>query len=107
LGNTEAETSQRILAGSDCKIAMHRLLRSGPVVRAPAAAGSCTGPQRFVDDGLDRARAPAALRAATEAAIKLLGVTREIIRRADGASNIVVGKDVAGTNNHEKQKRLR
>src|SRR3954447_13195587 len=66
LGNTEAGTkSEGYSAGSDRKIAVRRLLRSHPTVRASATAGSGTGPKRFIDDGLDRARATAAFRAAT------------------------------------------
>ena len=74
---------------------------AGLAVRASGAAGLGAGAQRFVDDGLDGARAPAAFGAATEAAIDLLGISRQIVRRVDGAADIVVGDDVTGTDNHE------
>ena len=70
-------------------------------MRTAGAAGLGAGAERFVDDGLDGARAPAAFGAAAEAAIDLLGIARQIVRRVDGAANIVVADDVTGTNNHE------
>ena len=67
--------------------------------------GACA--ERFLDDGLDRTCAPAAFDAATEAAIDLPGIARQFIRRMDGVTDIVVGDDVAGTDNHEDTKTLR
>ena len=75
--------------------------RIGLAVRAAGAAGLGAGAQRLVDDGLDGARAPAAFGAAAEAAIDLLGIARQIVRRVDDAADIVVADDVTGTNNHE------
>ncbi len=69
-------------------------------VRTTGAAGLGAGAQRFVDDGLDGARAAAALGAASEAAIDLLGVAGKVLRTLDGTTDIVVAKDVAGTDDH-------
>ena len=69
-------------------------------MRTPGTAGLGAGPQSLVDNGLEGARASAALGATTETAINLLGATREIICGADGVADIVVAEDVAGTNNH-------
>ena len=68
---------------------------------ADRAAGAEQG---FVHDLADGTRAAAALGAAAEAAIDLLGVARQIFRGADGTADIMVGEDVAGTNNHEALK---
>lgn len=72
-------------------------------VRATAAAGLCAGPQRLIDDGLDRARATAALGAASEASIDLLGVAGKMLRAFDGTADIVVAKHVARTDDHLKR----
>ncbi len=69
-------------------------------MRAPGTAGLGASPQSLVNNGLEGARASAALGATTETAVDLLGATREIIRSADGVADIVVAEDVAGTNNH-------
>jgi hypothetical protein len=73
----------------------------GPAVRASGTAGRGTSAQRFVNDGLEGARASATFGAAAEAAIDLLGTARQVFRGADGTADIVVGQDVTGTNNHE------
>jgi hypothetical protein len=70
-------------------------------MRTPGTAGLGAGPQSIVDDGLEGARASPALGATTETAINLLGATRKVIRSTDGVADIVVGEDVAGTNNHK------
>ena len=72
-------------------------------VGAPSATGLGAGTKSLVHDGLDGARAPAAFSAAAEAAIELLGIAGQIFRRRDGTADIVVAKDVAGTNNHEER----
>ena len=69
-------------------------------VRAAGAAGLGAGAQRLIDDGLDRTRATSALRAASEAAVELLGVSGKMLRTLDDTADIVVAKHVAGTNNH-------
>lgn len=76
-------------------------IRLGSAVRAPRTAGFGAPPQSLVDDGPDGAGASAALGAATEAVIDLLGAAREVNHGTDGAADIVVGDDVTGTNNHE------
>ena len=77
------------------------VIRGSEVVRAAGLAGPCARPERLVDDGLDGARAPSALCAATEAAIDLLRMAQDIVSAADGVAHIVISKDVAGTDDHE------
>jgi hypothetical protein len=71
----------------------------GGGVRAARAArfGACA--ESFVHDLLDGADAAAALGAAAEASVHLTGRARRL-RSADGISHVVVGEDVAGTNDH-------
>ena len=83
------------------KFAVDVLMRPGPAVRASGMAGLGASTERLVNDGLDGARASATLGAATETAVDLLGIARELFRRVDGVTDIVVAEDVAGTNNHE------
>ena len=75
-------------------------MRSGLAVRASGAASFGASAERFVDDGLDGARTAAALGAAAETIIDLLGTTRQIVRIGDRVADIVVAEDVTGTNNH-------
>jgi hypothetical protein len=77
------------------------LMRLGAGVRAAGAAGLGAGAERLVDDGLDGARAAAAFRAATEAAIDLLGIAGKVFGGAHSAADVVVGDQVAGTDDHE------
>ena len=79
---------------------MHVRFRVSLTVRASRTAGLCTGTQGLLDDALDGAGASATFGAAAEAAIELLGAARQIFRRVNGTADIVVGEDVAGTNNH-------
>jgi hypothetical protein len=76
-------------------------IRPGLAVRAAGTACLCASTQRLIDNGLDGAGAPATFGAATEAPIDLLGIAGKIFRSVDGAADIVVGEDVAGTDNHE------
>lgn len=69
-------------------------------VRTAGAAGLGAGAQCFVDDGLDGARATAALGAASETAVNLLGVAGKVLRTLDGTADILVAKHVAGTDDH-------
>jgi len=96
------------LAGGERKLGVDvRLVdvrvRRGAAVRAAGTAGLGASAERFVNDTLDGARASPAFGRATEATIDLLRVTRQVLRGADSAADIVVGQDVAGTNNHEKR----
>ena len=69
-------------------------------VRTAGATCLGAGAERIVDDGLDGARATAALCAATEAAVELLGVARKILRTLDGTADVVVAQHVTGTDDH-------
>ena len=93
------------LAGRDGEIdrLVRRLMAMAFAVRATAATGLGAGSQRLIDDGLDRARATAALGAASEASIDLLGVAGKMLRAFDGTANIVVAKHVARTDDHLKR----
>ena len=59
------------------------------------------GCQRLIENRLDRPRATPALGTTAEAMIDLLGVDRRIVGRNNRASDILVGEDVAGTDDHE------
>lgn len=59
---------------------MDVLMFSRLAVRAAGTAGLSAGAQRFVNDGLDGARAAAAFSAAAEAAIDLLGIAGKVLR---------------------------
>ena len=70
-------------------------------VRAARAALLGAGAKRFIDDGLDGARASAALGAAAKATINLFRISRQIRSRTHGIADIMVTQDVAGTDDHE------
>src|SRR3979490_2939109 len=65
-------------------------------VRASGAAGLGAGTEGVVNDGLDGTRASATLGAATETAVDLLGIARELFRRVDGVTDIVAAENFAG-----------
>lgn len=67
-------------------------------VRAARAAGLGAGTKRLVHDLPDGARAAATLGAAAKAAVNLPRRARKVF--GHGISHVVVGKDVAGTNDH-------
>jgi hypothetical protein len=96
-----AEKLVRSSGGSERKFGITVLMRSGLAVRASGAAGFGASAERFIDNGLDGARASAAFGAAAEAAVDLLGMTRKLFGGANGIADIVVAEDVAGTDNHE------
>ena len=75
-------------------------------VRATGAALLGAGAERFVDDGLDGARAAAAFGAAAEATVNLFRIAQQVRSCTHGTSDIVVAQDVAGTDNHETAKTL-
>jgi hypothetical protein len=76
-------------------------LGMGLAMRAAGAASLGAGAQRLVDDRLDGPRTTAAFGAATETAIDLLGIAGKVFRAIDRAADILVGQDVAGTNDHK------
>lgn len=69
-------------------------------VRATGAARPRAGSERLVDDGFDGARAASAFGTAAQTIIDLLGVTRKVVSSAYGIADIMVAKDVAGTDDH-------
>ena len=75
-------------------------MRHGPGVRTAGAASLGAGPKCLIDNGLDGSGATAAFGATAEAAIELLGVARKNVCRVHGVADIVIAKDVAGTDNH-------
>ena len=72
-------------------------------MRAAGAAGLGASAQGLIDNCLDGTRATAAFGAAAEATVDLLGIPGKVFRATDRAADIVVGQDVAGTNNHENK----
>ena len=70
------------------------------VVRAGDRAIHRAGLERLIHDLANGARAPPALRAATETAIHLVGGGRSGRRAVDDRTDFAVGQNVAGTNDH-------
>jgi hypothetical protein len=75
-------------------------------VRAAGAAFLGAGAEGFIDDGLDRARAPAAFGAAAEATVNLFRISRQVRGCTYGITDIVVAQNVAGTDDHETERTL-
>ena len=73
--------------------------RLGRGMRTARAARLAAGTECFVHDLLDGAGTAAALRAAAQTAIDLARRARRL-RAAAGVADIVVGQNVAGTNDH-------
>jgi hypothetical protein len=76
-------------------------------VGASGTAGLGAGAQCFVHDLLDRPGATAALGATAETPIDLRRRARKTCRLRHDVTNVVVGQDVAGTNNHGNAWRTR
>ena len=72
-------------------------------VRATGTAGLGAGTQRLVDDLLDGTRTTATFRAAAQAPVDLLGIPGKVVRAADRTADIVVGQNIARTNNHKRR----
>ena len=87
--------------GGERELDMDGRIGSGLAVRTPRTTGFGAGAKRFVDDGLDGARAPAAFGAAAEATVNLFGIPRQVRSCTHGTTDIVVTQNVAGTDNHE------
>lgn len=75
-------------------------------VGASRAAGLGAGAEGFVHDLLDGSRTTAAFGAATQTVIDLPGRARKILGLGHNATHVVVGQDVAGTNNHGYRENL-
>jgi hypothetical protein len=106
-GRRKSELYPEASGGSERVLGIDMRLRDRLAVLASRAAGLGASTERLVNDGLDGTRASAAFGAATEAAIDLLGIARELLSGTDGVADIVVAEDVAGTNNHENAQTLR
>ena len=90
---------------SERELGVHVVVRMSmrlvPAVPTSGLAGFGAVTERLFDDALDRACTATACNAATETAVDLPGIARKILRRAHGTADIVVAKDVAGTDDHE------
>jgi len=75
-------------------------------LRAAGAAFLGAGAERFVDDRLDGARAPAAFGIAAEATVNLFRISRQVRGCTYGIADIVVAQNIAGTDDHETDKTL-
>ena len=73
---------------------------SGAAVGTAGVAGLGASTERLVNDALDGARTSPTFSGATETAINLLGIARQVFRGTNSITDIVIGQDVAGTNNH-------
>jgi len=98
-------TVQRQESGcGQSKLGLDIRLSTGMTMRASRAAGPRTRAQRLIHDLLDGASAPAALCTATETSIDLPRRARRHLRNAHGAAHVVVAQDVAGTNDHGRER---
>jgi len=90
---------------SERKLGVHVVVRMSmrlaPAVPTSGLAGFRAVTQRRFNDALHGACTATAFNAATEAAVDLPRIARKILRRIHGTADIVVAKDIAGTNNHE------
>jgi len=94
------QSNQRF-SGSGEREFVSRFVRYIMAVRAARAAGLGAGAERLVDDRLDGTGTTAAFGAAAEAAVNLLGMTREIRCCVNGIADVMVAQNVTGTNDHE------
>jgi hypothetical protein len=99
---------QGVLAGRERESCFRGELIGGgaAAVRAARATFLGAGAERFVNDGLDGARAPAAFGAAAEAAVNLFRIARQVRGCAYRIPDIVVAQNVAGTDDHETERTL-
>jgi len=85
----------------ELEVDLGRLVVLGVAMRTASAAGLGTRAEGFLDNRLNGACASTAFDAAAQAVIDLLGIPRQVRRRAHRVTDIVVGQDVAGTNDHK------
>jgi hypothetical protein len=95
----------RISGGSERELSVV-LIPLDLAVRASGLAGLGAVSKSLFNNALDGAGTPAASDAATQAAIDLPRIARQILRGADGTADIVVADDVAGTDNHGNRETL-
>ena len=103
-GKAEIRCVSKLSGSGERELGVVERIRIHPAVGASGTAGLGASAQRLVDDGLDGARTAATFGAAAEAAIDLLGITRKVFRGIYSTTDIVVAKDVTGTNNHESER---
>jgi hypothetical protein len=89
------------LGRSERKLGVDVRFRANLAVRAARTAGFGAGTERFVHDLFDRPGAAAALGAATQTSVDLPGGAWRHLRPTYGITHVAVGKNVAGTDNHE------
>jgi hypothetical protein len=97
--------NQKFSGGSEREL-VDRFVGQIVAVRTTGAARFGARAEGFVDNGLDGARAAAAFGAAAEASVNLFWIARQVrgcqVRSCNyGTANIMVAKDVTGTNDHE------
>jgi hypothetical protein len=80
---------------------LDRLVGHIVAMRTAGAARLGAWAEGLVDDRLDGACAAAAFGAAAEAPLNLLLIARQVRSCNYGTADIVVAKDVTGTNDHE------
>ena len=95
-----------LLGSGQRKLGVDMRLRADLAMRASRAAGFGAGAERFVHDLFDRPGAAAALGAATQTSVDLPGGAWRHLRSADRITHVVIGKNVAGTDNHETARTL-
>ena len=105
-GLVEIETIPGVSGGREREFVFDGGFCLGPAVRTSGLTGLGAGAKRIVDDGFDGSRAASAFHAAAKAAIDMLGMAQCIVGATDGAPDIVVADDVAGTDDHENVKDL-
>jgi hypothetical protein len=77
----------------------------GGTVRATGTAGLGASAKSIVHDSLDGPGAAAALGAASKTAINIPRRARQLAgSRGDGRTNVVVSQDIAGADNHGREK---
>jgi hypothetical protein len=89
---------------SERELGVHIVVRMNtrlvPVVPTSGLAGFGAVTQRRFNDALHGAGTATAFNAAAEAAVDLPRIARKILCRTHGTADIVIAKDVAGTDNH-------
>ena len=94
----------KISGRGQSKLSLDSRFSIGMAVGTSRAARPRTRAQRLIHDLLDGASAPAALCTATQTSINLPRRSRRHLRNAHRAAHVVVAQDVAGTNDHGRER---